>query len=87
MAEYLIDEFIDGTNVECTLEEQVDKKISLLYDMCILMQTKKTKDEREEAVRKLLSTYETELQIDNAVRDVIMRKYSLNDLLKAKGVL
>ena len=26
MPEYLVEEFIDGTSVECTLDEQIDKK-------------------------------------------------------------
>lgn len=86
MAEYLVDEFING-NCECTIEEQIDKKVSLLYDMCILIKRRTTKDEREEALRKLLASYETEMQIDNAVRDVITCKYTLDDLLKAKGVM
>ena len=86
MKHYLTDEFIEGT-CECTLEEQVDKKISLLYDMCILIKNRFNKDDREEAVRRLLFSYESETQIDNAVRDVIMRNYTLNDILKRKGYL
>lgn len=86
MAEYLVDEFIDGT-CECTLEEQVDKKVSLLYDMCILLKRKKEADNREQAVRQLLASYQTERQIDNAVRDVIVGNTTLNRLLKQKGYL
>ena len=86
MKEYLTDEFIEST-YESTFEEQVDKKVSLLYDMCILLKTRFTKDDREEAVRQLLSSYESEVQLDNAVRDVVLRKYTLNDLLKRKGYL
>jgi hypothetical protein len=84
--EYLVEEFLDD-NCECTLEEQVDKKVSLLYDMCILMKTRKTKDEREQAVRQMLASYESETKLDNAVHDVIMRKYTINDLLKRKGYM
>ena len=83
---YLVDEFIDDT-CECPLEEQIDKKVSLLYDMCILFKRRKDTRERERAVRKMLASYETERQMDNAVHDVIVGNYTLNDLLKRKGYL
>lgn len=86
MAEYLVDEFI-GNTCNGTLEEQVDKKVSLLYDMCILFKHKKEADDREEAVRKLLSSYQTEDQINNVIRDVIFGDLTLNQLLKRKGYL
>ncbi len=86
MREYLADEFIDGS-CECTFEEQIDKKVSLLYDMCILLKRRKGVDNREEAVRKLLSSYQTEQQVDNAVHSVVVGNYTLNDLLKRKGYL
>lgn len=86
MAEYLVEEFIDG-GIECTLEEEVDKKISLLYDMCMLVKRRKGHDEREKAVRELLSSYETETQVNNAVRDIIVGNITLEQLLKRKGYL
>lgn len=84
--EYLVDEFIDGT-CESTLDEQIDKKVSLLYEMRILLKRTKGADDREEAVRKLLASYQTERQIDNAVHDVIVGNYTLNQMLKRKGLL
>lgn len=86
MTEYLVDEFIDG-DYECTFEEQVDKKVSLLYDMCILLKRRKGVDDREGAVRKLLSAYQSERQVDNAIHDIIVGNYTLNELLKRKGYL
>ena len=86
MAEYLIDEFIDGT-CECTFEEQVDKKVSLLYDMCILIKRRKDTDSREQAVRELLSSYSSERQMDNAVHDIVVGKCTINEMLKRKGYL
>lgn len=86
MPEYLVDEFIGGTD-ESTFEEQVDKKVSLLYDMCILLKRRKGADDREEAVRQLLSSYQTERQMDNAVHDIIVGKDTLNAMLKRKGIL
>ena len=86
MPEYLVEEFI-GSDCECTLEEQIDKKVSLLYDMCILIKRRAGIDDREEAVRKLLSSYQTEQQVDNVVHDVIIGNYTINDMLKRKGFL
>lgn len=86
MAEYLVDEFIDE-NVTCTMEEQVDKKVSLLYDLCILHKKGKYKDNREKAVRKLLTSYENEIQINNVLHDVVVGNSTLNQILKRKGYL
>lgn len=84
--EYLVDEFICD---DCgyTLDEQVDKKVSLLYDLCVLHRNGKNKDAREQAVRGLLASCKSEKQIDNAVHDVVMGNYTLNELLKRKGYL
>lgn len=86
MAEYLVDEFINGA-CECTIEEQIDKKVSLLYDMCILIKRRNATDDREEAIRQLLSSYQNERQIDNAVHDLVVGKCTLDQMLKKKGVL
>ena len=86
MAEYLVDEFIGG-GIECTLDEQIDKKISLLYDMCMLVKRKKEHDDREKAVRQLLSSYTTETQVNNVIRDVVVGNITINQLLKRKGYL
>lgn len=87
MPEYLVDEFIGHDNATHTIEEQVDKKVSLLYDLCILCKRGRYADNREEAVKKLLSSYESEVQIDNAVHNIIVGDYTLNDLLKRKGYM
>jgi hypothetical protein len=86
MKEYLVDEFIDNAE-EYELAEQVDKKVSLLYDLCKLRKRKKTSDNRENAVRALLASYKSEVQMDNAVHNIIMGNETLNDLLKRKGFL
>lgn len=86
MAEYLIDEFI-GENIECTFEDEVDKKVSLLYDLCILCKKGRFKDKREHLVREMLNSCETTDQINNAVRDAVVGKLTLNDILKRKGYL
>ena len=86
MAEYLVDEFIDGA-CDSTFEEQVDKKVSLLYDMCILTKRKNNAKDRERAVRQLLSSCKSERSMDNTVHDLVVGKCTLEDILKRKGYL
>ena len=76
-------------NVEpCTLGDIIDKKVSLLYDFCILKHKKFRKpDDREEAVRKLLSQYQSEYSMTKAIHPVVFGEYSLNELLRKKGVM
>ena len=83
--DYLVDEFI-GEVVPHTFEEQVDKKISLLYDMRILRRGKKRcPDHREASVKMMLLECKTEINMDNAIRGVILGHYSIDELLKRKG--
>lgn len=88
MPEYIVDEFI-GINAEpTTYENEVEKKVSLLYDFCILHKRKfKQPDEREAAVRKLLHSYGSEVLMDNAVRNILIGNCTLNEALKRKGFL
>ena len=85
MAEYVIDEFI-GANIESTLEDEVDKKVSLLYDLCILCR-KMGADSRERAVREMLGSCQPETQIHNSVRDAVVGKLTLDEILRRKGYL
>jgi hypothetical protein len=87
MPEYLVDEFIGQSNEQYTLEDQVDKKVSLLYDLCILCRRGRYADSREKAVKQLLASYKSEVQMDNAVHNIIVGDDTLNDLLKRKGIL
>ena len=86
--EYNIDEFL-GVNAEpTTFEDEVDKKVSLLYDFCILHRRKyKKADEREDAVRKMLYSYGTPIAMDNAVHDILVGKKNINDAIKRKEYL
>ena len=88
MPEYNVDEFL-GINVEpTTYEDEVEKKVSLLYDFCILHKRRYAQaDEREEAVKALLRSYGSPIAMDNAVRDMLMGTQKLNDTLKRKGLL
>ena len=81
MREYLVDEFLGNSDTH-SLTEQIDKKVSLLYDLCELHRRKNARDEREAAIRELLSSYTTERQMDNAIHDVVAGKCTINNLLK-----
>ena len=97
MKRYLTDEFL-GEDVPSTLAEEAEKKVSLLYDFCVLQhkyardkdgkirkdkngKRVKLPDEREETVRKMLESYQSEVRMDNAIRGVLTGDYTLNDLL------
>lgn len=92
---YDADEFL-GFSEPHTFEEQVDKKINLLYDMCILRRVKvqctpKKKcrlapDPNEELVRTLFLSCKSEIAMDNMVHGVIMGDYTLDTLLKRNGL-
>ena len=85
--EYNADEFISTESTECPKDEIIDKKVSLLYDLCVLIGGKKRKDEREKAVRELLASYTNEQQIDNAIHPIIVGNCTLNQTLKRKGYM
>ena len=91
MAEYRIDEFLglEETFAPLTLADEVDKKINLLYDLCILRRRKSKGgvDDLEEATRKLLLSCTSLISIDNTVHGIIVGKYTLDQLLKSRGYL
>ena len=84
--EYGVDEFIGVDTNETTIADEVDKKVSMLYDFCVLKGKRGSKDEREKAVRELLGSYTSVTEIDNAVRDVIISGHSIDEMLKRKGI-
>jgi hypothetical protein len=84
--EYLVDEFIDD-GYECTLAEQVDKKVSLLYDLCALCRRGRYADKRENAIRELLASYPSRTLMDNAMHDIVVGKCTVDQMLKRKGYL
>ena len=90
MAEYRADEFLglEEAFVPFTLANEVDKKVSLLYDLHILLQNSRGEiDTREAATRQMLLDCKSLISVDNAVHGVIVGKYTLNDILKRKGYL
>lgn len=63
---------------------EVYDKIRCLYDLGIL---KKGKRNRENRTIKMLLACGSSISIDNAVRDIITGKSTLDDVLKRKGFL
>lgn len=85
---YQVNEFIEeGRPHVATQSENIDKKVSLLYDFCILRMHKKTPDARESAVREWLSTYATESQMTSALHTILVGDCTLNNTLKKRGYL
>lgn len=83
MKHYTIDEFLNDTTTDNSIDTAIDKKVSLLYDFCLLKRSKdRTADGREAAVRAYLERYCTEAQLTRALYDVLHGKTTINQLLK-----
>ena len=85
--EYRVDEFLRDDDIPETYENEVEKKISLLYDFCILHKRRRCqqRDEREKAVRALLLSYGDANKLNKVVRDIITGEQSINAELR-KGI-
>ena len=82
MKHYKIEEFLTNTT-PTSLADEVEKKISLLYDFCILVHKKATAhDAREEMVRQILQKCQSAISIDGVVHDLLVGKITLNELLR-----
>lgn len=82
MKSYTIDDF---TTSECqdTLQDIIDKKVSLLYDFLVLTD----KDGYETHVRTMLSQCSNEREMSVLLHDVLMGYTTLTQLLHEKGVI
>jgi hypothetical protein len=79
---YIMDDLIYDTNETGTFEDEVDKKIKLLYHFCVL----KRKDQRIPMVRNMLTACCTNRdQLDDFLADIIRGRCTINELLKRKG--
>ena len=85
--EYCATEFLGEEITPNTLEEEVDKKVSLLYDFCILRSKshRPRNDRREPTVRQMLMECGSAIRMDNALHPVLRGDCTLNELLKRKG--
>lgn len=87
MKYYDISEFIQNSS-ENTIADAVDKKVSLLYDFCILRRPRGVScDKREKYVREWLFTYTSEHQMTNALHGILIGNYTLDNVLKQKGYI
>jgi len=80
MKHYLVDEFIQDTQNH-TKADLIDKKVSLLYDFCLLRTFQCKPDRREKAVREFLAKYSTEAQMTRVLHCVLVGDKTLNELL------
>ena len=67
------------------MDVAIDKKVSLLYDLCVLCKSKTNPDAREEALREILSQYTTERALTVALHDVVLGKTPINTFLAQKS--
>lgn len=80
--EFLFDTMPDPMNVA------IDKKVSLLYDLCILVANKKDRDVRESDLREVLSHYNSERALTIALHDVVLGNKTIDTFLaQKKGVM
>jgi hypothetical protein len=86
MKHYTADEFLFNLE-ETPVPKAVDKKVSLLYDFCILTKRKSLTDRRENAVRLLLGRCPDEYAMTHLLRDVLLGHCTLDELLDKKGVM
>ena len=66
------------------IEVTIDKKVSLLYQLCVLCKNKKNPDSREAALREVLSQYGSERALTIALHDVVSGNKSINTFLEQK---
>ena len=86
MRHYQTDEFLYDT-LPNPVDIAIDKKVSLLYDLCILCKTKTNRDAREAALREVLSHYNSERALTNALHDVVLGNKTIDTFLIQKGVM
>lgn len=86
MKHYDVDEFLFNFE-DCPLPKAVDKKISLLYDFCILTKKHSHTDNREAAVRLLLGRCSDEYAMTHLLHNVLVGHCTLDELLDKKGVM
>ena len=82
---YQVNEFIYDDLAPDPINVAIEKKINLLYEMCILRKTKNSSDIREGMLRKILSEYNSERALTVALHDVVFGKIPLDAFIKQKG--
>ena len=71
-----------------TVSDIINKKVSLLYDFCILTHGRKRKpDPREDTIRQLLADCGNESRMTIVLRDVLIGRVTVDELLEKKGLM
>jgi hypothetical protein len=83
---YQCNEFIFDSNPN-PVDVAVDKKVSLLYELCVLVMNKEHHDPREDALRKVLSNYTSERSLTTALHDVVVGNKPLDTFLAQRGLM
>ena len=86
MKSYSADDILRNNTIPEPKEVIIDKKISLLYDFCILTRKRRLPDQREDDVRTFLAQFNTEHQMTIALHDILIGNTDLDAVLK-KNVL
>lgn len=80
MKQYKVDEFLRSSAPD-PLSIAIDKKVSLLYDLRILIYKCHTTDTHEQSVRAILSHCKTECEVDNILHDLVRYNITLYEFL------
>lgn len=84
---YYADDFIND-NFSDPIDVAINKKIELLYELLVLKRNLSTQhDDRERAVRQVLSQYTTEHQLTTALFDIVRYNITIDEWLEKRGVL
>ena len=83
MRHYQADEFILDATPD-PIDVAIDKKVSLLYDLCVLVRKCKERDARETALREVLSHYNSERALTSALHDVVLGNKTIDTFLEQK---
>ena len=81
MKQYKVEDFLCKSK-PMKFQDEVEKKISILYDFCILRKCKKEPDVREELVRDLFLKCGSIDTVEGIIKDLQRELYTVNKLLK-----
>ena len=81
---YQTDEFLFGGGVAESKTHAIEKKVSLLYDFCVLT---KRNSEKEDAIRTLLEQCKHEYEMSQVLHCVLCGDTTIDELLAQKGVM
>ena len=81
MKHYKVEEFLMNSKPG-KFADEVEKKISILYDFCLLRRRKQEPDAREDMVRDLFLKLKSMDTVSGIVRDLQFERITINELLR-----